>query len=61
MAMMVYGFELCMSDGSGLEVPESGFQKLGVASRSPKSDIDVLISRRKVFEGATWVFDSGVS
>lgn len=50
-----------MSDGSVLKIPERGFQKLGVASRSPKSDVDVLISRRTEFEGVTWLFDSGKS
>ncbi|KUJ08300.1 cytochrome P450 [Mollisia scopiformis] len=56
-AVLVYGFELSMSDGSVMRVPKGEFQKLGVASISPEKDLDVLIQRRKGFEDAIWAFD----
>jgi cytochrome P450 len=58
-AMLVYGFELEMSDGDKLKVPKGEFQKLGVASISPEKDLDVLIKRRDEFEGVVWEFDVG--
>jgi cytochrome P450 len=56
-AMLLYGFEVEMSSGGRLEVPEGEFQKLGVASISPSKDLDVLIKRRKGFEGVVWEFE----
>lgn len=55
-AILVYGFDLTMSDGSNLKVPKGGFQKLGVASISPEKDLDVLIRRREEFEDVVWEF-----
>jgi cytochrome P450 len=57
-AMMVYGFELTMNDGSVLSVPKARHQKLGVGSKSPKHDLEVVIRRRGEFEGSTWVFNA---
>lgn len=57
-AMLVYGFEVSMSDGSALRIPERCFHKMAVASRSPKEDIDVVIRRRNEFEGVTWGFNT---
>lgn len=57
-AMLVYGFDVSMSDGSILRVPERCFQKMAVASRSPKEHMDVVIRRRKEFEGVTWGFST---
>jgi len=58
-AMLVYGFELKMSNGDMCKVPKGEFQKLGVASISPAKDMDVLIKRRDEFEGVIWEFDVG--
>jgi len=58
-AMLLYGFELSMSDGSRLQVPKGEFQRLGVASISPEKDLDVLVKRRQNFEGVVWVFNVG--
>lgn len=58
-AMLAYGFDLSMTNGSKLYVPKGQFQKLGVASISPEGDLDVLIQRRKEFEGVVWEFDVG--
>jgi cytochrome P450 len=58
-AMLIYGFELRMNDGSTLPVPKGEFQKLGVASISPAKDLDVLVKRRQEFEGVVWKFDVG--
>jgi cytochrome P450 len=58
-AMMVYGFELTMSDGGVVQVPEPEFQRLGISSMSPKKDLAVLIRRREEFEGVMWQFETG--
>jgi cytochrome P450 len=55
-AMLVYGFDISMSDASVLKIPERRFHKMAVASRSPKEDIDVVIRRRKEFQRAVWEF-----
>ncbi|CZR63469.1 related to cytochrome P450 oxidoreductase [Phialocephala subalpina] len=60
-AMLLHGFELSMSDGGKLKVPPGEFQRLGVASISPEGDLDVLIKRRKEFEGVVWEFDVGTA
>jgi cytochrome P450 len=58
-AMLVYGFDVSSVDGSALSIPERRFQKMGINSRSPKDDMDVLIQRRKGFENVTWKFNTG--
>ena len=58
-AMMVLGFDMTMDDGSAMIVPEGQFQRLGVASVSPKADPSVLIKRREEFEGVEWQFYVG--
>jgi cytochrome P450 len=58
-AMLLYGFELSMSDGGRLQVPKGEFQRLGVASISPEKDLDVLVKRRQNFEGVVWEFNAG--
>ena len=58
-AMLLFGFELTLSDGAILPVPKGEFQRLGVASISPEKDLDVLVKRRQEFEGAVWKFDVG--
>jgi len=60
-AMVIYGFEISMADGSTWEVPKGEFQRLGVASISPKDDLDVLIKRKAEFEGVVWKFDAGTA
>lgn len=60
-AMLIYGFEMEMADGSKWQVPKGEFQRLGVASVSPMKDMDVVISRRTEFEGVIWEFESGTA
>ena len=56
-AMMVYGFEVQMKDGSGLVVPPPfKTQQVGENSKKPAHDVEVLIRRKQEFEGVTWIF-----
>jgi len=59
--MVAYGFEMTASNGGVIQVPEEEFQKLGVASISPKKDLSVLIKGKDEFEGAIWKFDVGLA
>lgn len=59
-AMMAYCFDVTMKDGSVLRVPERRFQKMGIASQSPEGDADVMIKKRKEFEGVEWRFNTEV-
>jgi cytochrome P450 len=57
-AIMVYGFEVRMKDGSGLvKPPPFKTQQLGEISKKPAHDIEVLIRRKKEFKDVMWSFD----
>jgi hypothetical protein len=58
-AMIFHGFEMTANDGGNIQVPEEGFQNLGVASISPKKDPSVLSKRRDEFDSTVWGFDVG--
>jgi len=58
-AMLLYGFELSLSDGGVLPVPKGAFQRVGVASISPEKELEVLVKRRPNFEGVVWEFNVG--
>lgn len=57
--MIFHGFEMTANDGGNIQVPEEGFQNLGVASISPKKDPSVLSKRRDEFDSTVWGFDVG--
>lgn len=56
-AMMLYGFEVKMKDGGVVKPPPFKLQQMGENSKKPKHDIEVVIKRRKEFEGVTWAFE----
>jgi cytochrome P450 len=59
-ATLVYGFEISMGNGSGtLKMPKLAKQKMGTGVRKPATDMDVLIKRRKEFEGVKWTYFVG--
>lgn len=57
-AAVVMGCEVTMADGSGaLRVPSARKQTMSIAVLQPEEEIEVLIKRRKGFEGVSWTFD----
>ncbi|KAL5330525.1 hypothetical protein ACEPPN_000042 [Leptodophora sp. 'Broadleaf-Isolate-01'] len=58
-AMMIYGFEIKMKDGGLISPPPFKVQQMGENSKKPKYDIEVVMSRRKEFEGMVWAFHVG--
>ncbi|KAG0649367.1 Cytochrome P450 monooxygenase [Hyphodiscus hymeniophilus] len=59
-ATILLGYELRMADGSGaLKVPKGKKQEMGVAVKIPQNGLDVLIQRKKEFEGVKWTYDVG--
>ena len=57
-AMVLYGFEVKLRDGSGL-VKHPGFEvpSLGQNSKKPVHDVEVLIKRKEEFRDVVWVFE----
>ena len=59
-ATILLGYEIRMADGSGvLTVPKGKKQEMGVAVKIPESSLDILIKRKKEFEGVKWTYDVG--
>lgn len=59
-ATLLMGYEMRMADGSGtLKVPKGQKQRMGVAVKLPEDGLNVLIKRRKEFEGVVWTYDVG--
>jgi cytochrome P450 len=59
-ATLLYGFDIKMKGRSeGISVPKMGQQKFGTGIRKPVNDIDVLVRRKKEFEGVVWRYDLG--
>ncbi|KAF8857394.1 cytochrome P450 [Acephala macrosclerotiorum] len=62
-AMLVYGFEVRMKDGSGLvRPPPFRRQPMGENSKKPKHDVEVLVRRKEEFRDVVFGFvvDSNV-
>jgi cytochrome P450 len=59
-ATILMGYDLRMADGSGiLRVPEAKKQLMSVVVLQPTDGLNVLINRRKEYEGVSWTYDVG--
>jgi cytochrome P450 len=59
-ATILMGYEIRMADGEGpLRVPKGQKQRMGVAVKIPENGLDVVIQRKKEFEGVKWTYDVG--
>ena len=59
-ATMLLGYDVRMADGSGpLRLPKPKKQEIGYALLIPETGLDVLIKRKKEFEGVHWTYDVG--
>ncbi len=57
--MIALGFDIVMADGSTLKVPKAQKQKMSVAVQLPEDGLDVILRRRKGYEGVKWTVDVG--
>lgn len=58
-ATIVLGYDLRMKDGGVLKAPAAKRQLLSVTILQPVGGLDILIKRRKEFEGVDWAFEVG--
>ena len=58
-ATVVLGYEMRMADGGRLRVPGAKRQGMGVVVLHPEDGLDVLMKRRREFEGVEWRYDVG--
>lgn len=58
-ATIAMGFEMRMADGGVLRVPSVKKQVMGVSVKQPESEVEILIRRRKGFEGVRWTYEVG--
>ncbi|CZR52713.1 related to cytochrome P450 7B1 (oxysterol 7-alpha-hydroxylase) [Phialocephala subalpina] len=58
-ANIVLGYDILREDGKPLEVPGTKKQAMSVQVKHPEKDVEVVIRRRKEWEGVKWAFDVG--
>ncbi|KUJ13340.1 cytochrome P450 [Mollisia scopiformis] len=58
-ATVVLGYDIVGKDGGKLVVPSVKKQKMSVQVKQPESDVEVVITRRREWEGVRWGFDVG--